>query len=125
MPKEENREFKIKVSMIAVREEKFLQVNISQNTTVQEVIEDIAVSYRVNTMRDFGLFLDYQGFPRLLDRDEKVYDVLIDIGHEFVESKANENGFWKKMTNIKRWGEEIITGKKSQLYMKKYLFLSL
>lgn len=30
-------------------------------------------------MRDFGLFLEYQGIPRLIDRDEKLWEALHDI----------------------------------------------
>lgn len=30
-------------------------------------------------MRDFGLFLVNQGVPRLIDRDEKLWEVLNDI----------------------------------------------
>lgn len=30
-------------------------------------------------MRDFGLFLDYQDAPRLLDRDEMLFEALIGI----------------------------------------------
>ena len=67
--------------MQTVKEDKPIPIGISKNTTVQEVIEDVAVFCRVNTLRDFGLFLDYQGLPRLLDRDEKIYDVLCDIGY--------------------------------------------
>lgn len=55
--------------MLTVNEDKTIPIGISKNTTVQEVIEDVAVFCRVNTLRDFGLFLDYQGYPRLLDRD--------------------------------------------------------
>ena len=69
MPKEENRNYKIKVVMPTVKEDKSVPIGISKNTTVQEVVEDVAVYFKVNTLRDFGLFLDYQGFPRLLDRD--------------------------------------------------------
>lgn len=82
------------------------------------------MSFNIISLRDFGLFLEYQGIPRLLDRDEKLFEVLSDIGYEFIEKETKEEGgFWKKVTNLKKWGEEMISGKKSRVYLRKYLFL--
>ncbi len=68
---------------MSLKEEDYISINISKNTTINEVLQEIAVSFKINSLRDFGLFLDYQDIPRLLDRDEKLKQVLDDIGYEF------------------------------------------
>jgi hypothetical protein len=71
-------------------------------------------------LRDFGLFIDYQCVPRLLDRDEKIYDILTDISYDFAENKKSEDtSFWQ---NILKKGEDFFS-KKSKIYLKKYLFV--
>ncbi len=53
--------------------------------TVLEVLDQIASMYQVKSMRDFGLFMEYPDASRMLDRDEKLWEVLNDIGYEFQE----------------------------------------
>lgn len=59
--------------------------------------------YQISTMRDFGIFIDYQKTPRYLDRDEILYEVLDDIGFDFGEGGGDRDGgsMWKKW---KKWG---------------------
>lgn len=107
--------------LLSLKENDFIQININKFTTVQEIVEEIAVCYKIDTLRDFGLFIDYQSFPRLLDRDEKMFDILTDISYEFAENKKEEDtSFWK---NILKKGEDLFSSKKSKIYLRKYLFV--
>lgn len=54
---------------MSLKEDDYISLNISKNTTIHEVLEEIAVSFKIKSLRDYGLFLDYQDIPRLLDRD--------------------------------------------------------
>lgn len=75
-------------------------------------------------MRDFGLFVDYQGFPRLLDRDERLLQILHDVQYEFAEANdKGESTLRSKFNSIKKWGEEILHGKPSKVYLRKYLYM--
>lgn len=49
--------------------------------TVLEVLDQIAGMYQVKSMEDFGLFMEYPDASRMLDRDEKLWEVLNDIGY--------------------------------------------
>lgn len=77
MPKEENIKLtKVNIHMMSLHEDDYQAVYIHKHTTVQEVIEELSVAFKIKSLRDFGLFLDYQGIPRLLDRDEKLLSIL-------------------------------------------------
>lgn len=75
------------MSLLSLKSDESININISKKTTVLEIIDQIADIYQIENMRDFGLFLEYQDVPRLLDRDEMLFEVLIDIEHEFEETK--------------------------------------
>lgn len=66
-----------------MKEDEVIHILISKTSTVQEVLEYIAASYQIETMRDFGLFLEYQSVPRLIDRDEQLWEVLTHVEYEF------------------------------------------
>lgn len=52
-----------------------------------EIIEEIAELYHIKSLRDFGLFVEYQESPRLIDRDEKLWDIL---NNEEMNFEVNE-----------------------------------
>lgn len=64
---------KISISLLSLKDDENINVRISRKMTVLEVLDMVAEMYKIETMRDFGLFLDYQGVPRMLDRDEKLW----------------------------------------------------
>ena len=70
-------------------------------------------------MDDFGLFLEYHGTPRLLDPDENITEVMMLVEGDVVEETPN--GIISK---LHKWGTDLLHGKKSRVYLRKYLFLS-
>lgn len=88
-----------------------------------------AISIGIKFFGDFGLFVKYSGIPKLLDSDEKIYDVLNNIkSDESDRGGEQDDGFFSTIVEgfsmVKKWGEEVLFGKKSKLVIKKYLFFT-
>lgn len=72
---------------MSLRDDEKTYVWINHNTTVHEVIEEIATAYNLDSLRDFGLFVCYMNFPRLIDRDEKLWDIIQSSESEYDEKE--------------------------------------
>lgn len=117
----------LKIALINLSREHFVMVDINPISTVGEVMRKVAVSLGIKFFGDFGLFVKYSAIPKLLDPDEKIYDVLNNIQSDESEKVVGgEDGFFSTIKEgfslVKKWGEEMMFGKKSKLVIKKYLF---
>lgn len=73
-----------------------------------DILQEISVRLGLETMCDYGLFLDYYDMRRLLDSDENVEQMLRMIHCSDEEEQSNEEqGFWGRM------GEKIAVFKKT------------
>lgn len=54
-------------------------VEVSNYSSVGEVMRRLALKIGIQYFGDFGLFVKYSGVPRLLDEDELICDVLSNI----------------------------------------------
>lgn len=98
--------------------EYFHEITIDSEATVGDVIILITKHFGINCMDDFGLFLEYHGTPRLLDPDENIAEVMLLVEGDIVEEVPN--GIINK---LHKWGSDLLHGKKSRVYLRKYLFL--
>ena len=78
----------------------------------------IAKEFNIHCIDDFGLFLDYSGLPRLLDPDENICEVMLQVEAD-VEEMAGDG----LLDKLQKWGTDIFHGKKSKIYLRKYLFI--
>ena len=57
--------------------------------------------------------------PRLLDADENICEVMLLVEADVVDE--HPSGLFDK---IQKWGTDLLHGKKSRIYLRKYLFLA-
>lgn len=99
-------------------EQHYEELKIDSQTTVGDVMIQITKQFKLNSMEDFGLFLEYNGTPRLLDSDENIIEVMQLIEEDVVEEPTN--GI---LNRLHKWGTDLLHGKRSKVYLRKYLFL--
>lgn len=59
--------------------ENTITIQVGPLSTVGEIMRKIALAINIKFFGDFGLFVKYSGIPKLLDTDERIYDVLNNI----------------------------------------------
>lgn len=61
--------FTVKIMFQNISFKEYLEVKITKDTKVEEVITIIGKDFNMQFMQDFGLFVSSSGFSRLLDGD--------------------------------------------------------
>lgn len=98
-----------------------MELQLNEQTTAGEGLGMLGRKLGIVNLQDFGLFLTYEGEPRLLDAHETLYQAMVQVEAE-VKSESSGSFVSTLKQGLKYLGG-LVTGRKSKLYLRKYFFL--